>query len=639
MSSQTQRVGLILTTLFLFPALACGLMAEATPTPLPTAAPSSTPLPSTATTTPVETFVDYELSDQGLTFRYPQSWEVEPDNNTVAVASDAQLLTAQEFDTEGAGVLIVVGPVASFEGDTLEDALLAAVEGIDFTTNDRIIEGPTATTINGQQASRATIEGSAAGGDQTLVIHVALVRSADRAAFVTAVTLQTLADQYAETLETLIQSVSLQSLASADSMSPQGSLEYGQTVEGQVQAGASSGWTFIGVKGERIDVTVRPLQDDLDVTVDVHNVEGTSILPAGPVDDSFGTETIRGLSLPDSAQYTVVVSGFAEVSGPFELAIAEAGSLTSGQSIAIGDALNGSLELDDQDDYLFESVAREPIMVTVNPDGELDVVLEVIDDEGAIIYQEDRSYGQEQLSFTPDEGAQYILRVRGFAGASGDYTINLVAGGVGSTGSTLVVSDSVDAGDEEGDDYPFTLDEGEIVRAIVDPDDEFDVVVEVWNDDSDTLEESVDASFGREEVNFTAGQAGDYYFKVLGFEDQGGSYTITLNGPPGAIFELIAGDRVTADLGQSTVIEYYVRMEPGETVQISVEPDADTDIVAELLTLDAGNPLASADEGFSGESEQIAFTAPAADGESGIYLLRISNFSGEPGGTFALSLE
>lgn len=637
MFTRIQKIGLLLSFILVLPALACGLTGEATPTTSPTTAPSRTPPPATATHAPQVTFVDYELADQGLTFRYPQSWEVEADGNSVVVASDAALLTSQAFDREGAGALIVVGPVDSFEGETLEASLLAAVEEIEFTTDDRIVEGPTMTTINGQEAARALIEGSNAGGDETLMIYVALVRTTERAAFITAVTLQSVRDQYQETLETLIQSVLLQSMEATDVPQPQGSVQYGQTVEGQIESGVRASWTFIGVEGERIDLTVRPLQDNLDVTVDVQDSQGTSILPDGPVDDSFGAETIRGLSLPASAQYTVVVSGFAQASGRFELAISEAGALTTAQSIAVGDTLNGSLELDEQDDYLFSSATQEPITVILNPVGELDVVLEVLDDDGAIIYQEDRSYGQEQLSFTPLVGADYILRVRGFAGASGEYAINVVSGGVGSTGTTLIVSDSLDPGDEAGDDFPFTLDESEVVRAIVDPDEEFDVVVEVWNDDTDTREESVDASFGREEVTFTATESGNYYFKVLGFEGQGGSYTITLNGPPGVIFELIAGDQVTADLGQSTFIDYYVRLEPDETVQIDVQPDADTDIVVAMLDLE-GNSLASADDGFSGEAEQLLFTAPSSATESVVYLLQISNFSGEPGGTFTLAL-
>lgn len=639
MSMHHERSGILLLLLiFIIPALACGFLGEATPTASPTLVPSSMPPPATATSIQQEVFVDYELAGQGLSFRHPQSWQVEANENSVVVASDAGLLTAQTFDRDGAGALIIVGPVETFEGDGLEGALLAAIEQIEFTTNDRVVEGPTLTTINGQEAVRATVEGSSTGGNQVLLIDVTLVRTAERAAFISAVTLQGVHDQYQETLETLIQSVVLQPLVTTEVLEPQGSLEYGQTVEGSIAPGGNTSWTFIGVEGERIDLTVRPLDENLDVTVDIRDNQDNSILPAGPVDESFGAETIRGLSLPASAQYTVVVSGFEQASGPFELAIAEAGALTSAQSIALGDTLNGTLELDEQDDYLFNSSTQEPVTVVLIPEGDLDVVLEVLDGEGAIIYQEDRSYGQEQLSFTPTEGSDYILRVRGYAGAAGEYSINFVAGGVGSTGTTLIVSDSLDEGDDEGDDYPFAVDQGEVARAIVDPDGEFDVVVEVWNDDTDVLVESFDESFGREEVNFTAGETGNYYFKVLGFEGQGGSYTITLNGPPEVTFELIAGDQVSGDLGQSSLIDYHLRLQGGETVQIGAQPDADTDIVVELFDPE-GNSLASADEGFSGETEQLSFTAPDTDDESIVYRLRISNFSGEPGGTFTLTID
>src|SRR5690606_33878453 len=154
-------------------------------------------------------------------------------------------------------------------------------------------------------------------------------------------------------------------------------------------------WSFIGVEGERIDITARPLADDLDLTVDVQDDEGQSILSSGPVDDSFGVETIRGLTLPTSTQYTIVVSVFEQASGPFELAVVEAGSLTSAQAISTGDTLNGSLEIDEQDDYLFSSVSRDAVTIVVNPVGELDVVVEVLTLDGEVVFQQDRSYGQE----------------------------------------------------------------------------------------------------------------------------------------------------------------------------------------------------------------------------------------------------
>jgi hypothetical protein len=160
----------------------------------------------------------------------------------------------------------------------------------------------------------------------------------------------------------------------------------------------------------------------------------------------------------------------------------------------------------------------------------------------------------------------------------------------------------------------------------------------VWNDDTDEMEESVDASFGQEQVNFTAGGAGNYYFKVLGFEGQGGSYTITLNGAPDVDFELLPGDEVTCDMGQSSNIDYYVRLDPGETLRVSVSPDADTDIVAEILDLDE-NVLSSIDDGFSGEPEQLDYTAPGGGTEGALYLIRVRSFSGETGGTFSMTLE
>src|SRR5690606_34623725 len=149
----------------------------------------------------------------------------------------------------------------------------------------------------------------------------------------------------------------------------------------------------------------------------------------------------------------------------------------------------------------------------------------------------------------------------------------------GGAGTTLVTSATLDAGDEDGHDFPFTVDQGEIVQGIVTPDGDFDVVVEIWNDDTDALLETVDATFGREQVNFTAPLTGNYYFKVLGYEGEGGAYTITLSGAPSIIFELLPGDQISGDLGENTHIDYYVRLPVEESIAIDVVPDGDTDVV------------------------------------------------------------
>lgn len=636
-TSRLRRFGLFFLLMMCLPALACGFLPFASATATPEPASTNTP-PPTVAATPALTFVDHEVDGLGLSLRYPQSWELTEDENTVVVASDAELLTAQQFDHEGAGVMIVVDPAASVTGDTLEATLENAMRQFSFTDNDQIVEGPRQLIINGQEAVTATIEGSDLDGEQALVVYVTLLRRGDRAAFVAAVTLQNTLEQYRETLQVVSNSIVLDEVEERDIGEVQGELQYGETVNGEVVSGRPSNWTFIGVEGESVDIAARPLADDLDLTVDVRNTDGESILDSGPVDDSFGVETIRGLTLPASAQFTIVVSGFEQASGPFELAVGESGALSSAQAISTGDTLNGVLEIDGQDDYLFTSDNRDAVTIVVNPVGDLDVVVEVLTVDGEVVFQQDSSYGQEQLSFTPETETDYILRVRGYAGASGDYAITLQAGGVGSTGTTLVTSATLEPDDSEGHNFPFTVDQGEIVQAIVTPEGEFDVVVEVWNVDTGAMEESVDASFGREQVTFTAAQTGNYYFKVLGFEGQGGSYSVTLSGSPGVIFELVTGDQVSADMGQSTSIDYHVRLAPGATLQLDASPDSDTDIVLEVLDL-SENLLASADEGFEGESEQLSYVAPSDAAEDAVYILRVRDFSGEPGGTFSLNVE
>ncbi len=632
---RVKQLWLLLVILMAFPAMGCGLLSEATPTGAPA---SPTAELATPTSQPELAFVAHEQAELGLSFSYPSSWQLEREDNSVVVASDAGLLTSERFDREGAGSLIVVGGPALFGGATLEDSLQLAVHQFGFTPNDRIVEGPRRTTINGQEAVTATVEGTEDGSSETLVILVTLLRNEERMAFIAGVTLQPMVERYRSTLDSIAQSVVLQPLEGDARLDAMGALRYGDTAEGRIESGSAASWTFIGVQGERVDITVRPLQEQLDVSLDVHDAQGESILENGPVDDSFGLESVRGLTLPASAQYTIVVSGLAQGTGNFEVAIDEAGDLSWVVAIAVGDSVTGVLEADEQNDYLLTDFEAVAINIVVNPVGDLDIVLEVLDGDGAIIFQEDSSYGREQLSFTPDAGEDYVLRVRGFAGAAGEYAISVEEGGVGGAGTTLVTTATLEANDEDGHDFPFWAAQGDGLQAIVVPEGDFDVVVEVWNDDTDEMEERIDASFGREQVDFAAAQSGNYFFRVLGFEGQGGTYTITLSGPPSAIFELLPGDQISGDLGNGASIDYYIRLEADESIMANVVPDGEVDVVVEILDFDEV-VLASADNGFAGELEQLSYTAPSTAGESQTFIVRVRNFSGQSGGAFTMTLD
>ena len=632
---------LAFASLLLLAGMSCGLLGdtEATRAPVTNSPPTSTTAP-TSTAQAEYSFTDYSDEQLGISLRYPENWVRHKESDSLTIASEPELLTSDRFESEGAGVIIIVAPRADLAGDTLQDAFDEALEEFDLASRGAYVEEPRNTTIAGQQAVVATIEQAAdEDGGSRLVYRMALLQVQSRVALVAGVTLVQVEGRYAPTLESVINSVRLNESQTAEVPQPQGALEYGETVRGTILAGDASAWTFIGVEGETIDVTVRPLAEGLDVTVDLLDSFRTSLLDSSPIDEAFGTETIRGLDLPGSDEYTIVVRGFGQASGDYELQVAESGALSAAPSLAIGETVRGSLEVNEQDDYAFRSSDGMPITIFVEPEGELDVVVELLGSDDGIIVQEDSTYDREQLPFTPQADTDYIVRVRGFAGAGGDYVIAIQAGEAASAaGTTVTASDFLAAGAEDGHDFPFEAARDDVVQAMVQPEGDLDVVVEVWNDDTDELEQRFDESYGREEVTFAVAESGNYFFKVLGFDGQTGSYTVDLIGPPTTIFELAIGDQVQADFGQATFIDYHLRLDPGGSVAIRVQPDRETDVTLEL-TDSAGGFLAALDDGFSGEVEELHYTTPAGSGERAIVTLRVGDFSGEGGGTFTLLLQ
>jgi len=386
-----------------------------------------------------------------------------------------------------------------------------------------------------------------------------------------------------------------------------------------------------------IDVIAMPVDESLDLVVDVVDSSGTSILDDGPVDEAFGTEEIRRLELPASDEYTVLLNGFAGSSGEYELTVSEAGVSVPSARIAIGDRLTGAIEPDEVADYAFVSSAGLPVTVVVEPEGDLDVVVEIIHPQDGIIAEEDSSFGRETLSFTPTAGLEYLIRVRGFAGAGGEFTISLAESDLAS-GSTIVARDTLPE-DHEGHAFPFQALAGAYATAVVEPEDEFDVVLEVWRDlETDEQLDSIDLSYGTEEVEYIVPETGLYFFNVVGYEGQGGEYEVTLSGDQNVVFEIAYDDAVEGVLGDAGFLEYRIRLDANETARFTVESDEALDAVIEVLDLD-GNLLADADEGFDGETEELTFTAPAGAADDTIFVLRVSAFDGAGGGSFTLTAE
>ena len=643
---QPRRPVLLLSLLAVLPALACGFLqtdpqttsppATADAIPLATEEAPPTSVPDTPTPDVISTadFQQYESENLGLAFRYPQGWALEEGEEFVTTVSNEELLLSDTFDREGAGMIITVRPDSEFQGETIEEALRGAIDEMPYVESPQIVSEPTALTIAGQEAATATVEGVDEATGETLVIYATVVRGEGQAAIATGVTLAPYQDRFRPFLDAIAQTIELSQPAGPTA---EGSLEYGETVRGSVPLGASSAWSFIGVEGEIIDVVAMPVDQSLDLVVDVLDSSGTSILESGPVDDAFGAEEIRRVELPATDEYTVLLNGFAGSSGQYELTISEAGVTVPSAAIAVGDRFSATIGPDELTDYAFLSADGLPVTVVVEPQGDLDVVVEIIHPQDGIIAEEDSSFGRETISFTPTAGLEYLIRVRGFAGAGGDYTISLAESSLAS-GSTIVASDTLPE-DHEGHAFPFEALEGAFATAIVEPEGDFDVVLEVWEDlETDEQLDSIDLSFGTEQAEFIVPQTGLYFFNVVGYEGQSGDYTVTLSGDENVIFEVAYDDVVEGVLGDAGFLEYRMRLDAGETARFTVQSDETLDAVVEMLDLD-DNSLAEADEGLGGETEQMTFTAPTDIEDDTVFILRISAFDGAGGGSFTLTVE
>lgn len=630
-----RRAGMWLLVLALLasgPALACRLVTEGVATP----APSPTPFPeetATAAATAEPTavgMVAFDSEELGLSFEYPADWFLDAGDDIPMVASDVRLLGDEDSGVGGAVVLFLVDDATRFGEGSLDDI----VEGIvaDLVTGGEVVDGPRGFTMAGQEAATATVETVEESGAVAVSI-VTAIRHEGRAALVSAAVPRVEAEQYREALDAVTGSVRLRAPAEPD---VEGSVRYGETVRGEVTGLRGSAWRFEGMAGDVVQIEVTPATDELDVTVDVRDGDGQSILPGGVVDDAFGTETIRNLALPADGDYLIIMRGFAGSTGRYTLSLAaQDGEVGSGEGeLELGGSYRGRLEPNGVDSYVLPDLGV-PVTLEVIPEAELDAVLEVYDSGGGLIASADVGFsgGAERVTAPAGGGT---VQVRGFAGASGEYTLRVSEGE--EDGIRVVVTGELQEGESGGHAFPFTAPEGARVTAEVAPAEGLDVLVEIWNDDEETLLDTIDLSFGVEDVSFIAPVAGNYSFVVRAYEAAGGAYTATLAGPVPVVFELAAGDEVAGIFDASATVEFLVALSAGETIVVTATPDSTTDAVLEVTDLD-GNLLASADDYFPGGAETLTFTAPGDLAESTLFFIQVRDYNGAAGGRFTLVIE
>lgn len=522
------------------PALACRLLSEglpvaATPTPFPAA----TVLPAETATPPATeiAFQTYDNEELGLSFRYPSGWLLDDAEEIPLVASDAEALGDKPL-AGGAFVLILVEDAGQL-GEGPLDAVLADILA-ELYENGEVTAGPELTTIQGQEAATATLEVPQEEGS-TVLAFLTVVRRGDRAALISAEVAQDDATSYSDVVQAISRSVVLRQPAGP---LLEGELTYGETVRGEVAGLRGSAWRFTGAAGDVVDVEVTPADQALDVTLDVRNVEGASILPGGAVDEAFGAEVVEGLALPEDGDYLVVLRGFAGSTGAYSLTVTQ----SAGEAATPAPVIQESIRLvvadvlgaDEQTGHTFPFYAPQGagISAEVVPVEGLDVVVEMWDDDaGALLEIVDMSFDIEQVRFVAPADGNYSLVVRGFEGQAGGYTLTL--GGSGSVIFELAVGDEVTGLFDEQATISFLvgLDPNQTIAVTAAPDGDTDAVLELSDLDGNVLA-SADDYFagGAETLTYTArAEIAEGTLTLIRVGDfggrTGGSFTLTIAGP------------------------------------------------------------------------------------------------------------
>ena len=639
---------------------------EPTDTPAPTEEPTAVPEPTDTpepTEEPAAAMTDLTSAEGGFTLQYPSDWFTADLFGFTIIASAEDLLDTAEPGAEGAVVMVLSGPTDEFESDDPLAALNMAIDESIAGNDMEVVDGPTAVTIQGQDAAVATVQATADDGTlQTgyMALIIGQGDGAGRAGIVIGMAPTEMEDEVLPIFEDIANTVVVTAAAEAETADggqtaegvpeSQGFLLYGDTVSGEVVTGEVSAWDFIGLAGETIDIVVTPTDDTLDLIVNVLDEKGNSILEAGPMDESFDTEEILGLTLPADGAYYIVVSGFADAAGTYDLSVGEAGTVGTlpggGEfgSIAFGDTVSGEVaEADAVSSWRFSAAEGDLIGAVVAVFGDFDAVVDVVDEAGNSILDDtrDASFGDENLLIDIPADGEYSIQVMGFEDSTGVFDLTL---GYPMSNSVFASAELTEDEVDVGDVYPFIAVAGDMVGIVVSPEEGLDTAVLVEQDGAvvEGIGYAPDRGFDTvdgEAYVFIVPEDGVYQFVVRNsvdteFGGNTGTYNIDLHSSGNTVFELANQDATAAITDESGFVEYAIRGLPGQTLTLEVEPYTDFDAIIALKDGD-GNLLQDVtDEAGVGEIETLTYTF----NEDATIFIQVHDADGAAGSVYVMTV-
>jgi hypothetical protein len=337
-----------------------------------------------------------------------------------------------------------------------------------------------------------------------------------------------------------------------------GTIEFGQTVRGDVNDQSGESWTF---RGNEDDIVVIDMVGDFDTYLLLFDSDNRQLTQ----DDDSGEGTnsrINFYTLPHDGTYTIVARGWGGDTGSYELTITTVDSIPTmtpaptststpqpsrAGTIEYGQTVRGTVRDGAGESWTFR--ANEDDIVVIDMVGDFDTYLLLYDSDNRELTRDDDSgedYNARISFYTLPHDGTYTIVARGWGSNTGSYELTittvdtiptltpvptLTPTPMPSRAGSIEFGQTVDGrvSDWGGDAWTFTGERGDEVMISLDGDN-FDTYLVLTDSDYQQLAADDDSGEDLDSLitEFRLPRDGTYIIVARGFFGRTGSYTLTL---------------------------------------------------------------------------------------------------------------
>lgn len=431
-----------------------------------------------------------------------------------------------------------------------------------------------------------------------------------------------------------------------------GTLEYGDTVSGELEVSMPDLWTFEGSTDDSIVISMD--SDEFDTLITLKDADGVEI---GSDDDS-GEEfnALLEITLPTSGTFTIeAYTAFPSTVGAYSLHLELDDGSKPDDKDSDDEEQTVILEVEDElalgeiNNHSFEGEAGDIIIIEAASD-DFDTVLALLNSDGELLTRDDDggSYLNSLIVVELALDDEYTIEISDyFDGEEGAYSLRVLSGA-----HEIELNETIEASFENQTIIYVVEGEKDTELTVELSSDDFDTVVEVRSSNGESLIEDDDSGGDLNSLaSVVLTEDGTYFIVVKAFtEPAEGDFVLTVTAMP-YDEESASGDSGrdnTSDAVDAGVISYGDTVEgtaSGTIVTYTFEANADDEITITLSSTDFdaflvlrntdGNVVAENDDSDSSLDSLIEITL--SDG--GTYTIEVGSFDGQPTGDYTLSLS